>query len=67
MCSIPIQPKNPIRLKEKLFNAFKIEIPITNFLNNYYLRVSIQAYNSQEDIDTLTEAIQQLKQQGEFN
>lgn len=67
MCSIPIQPKNPIRLKEKLFNDFKIEIPITNFLNNYYLRVSIQAYNSQEDIDTLVGAIQQLKQQGEFN
>lgn len=66
MCSIPIYPKNALVLKEKLYHDFKIEIPITNYQQKYFLRVSMQVYNNQEDINKLIDAISKLKQQGFF-
>ena len=66
MCSVPIQPKDPIALKETLYNDYKIEIPIPNFENNYFIRLSMQAYNNQADVDALIKAIHQLKKSGAF-
>ncbi len=66
MCSIPIQPKNPIALKETLYNDYKIEIPITTIGTNYFIRLSLQAYNSQTDVDALMNAIRSLKKSGAF-
>lgn len=60
MASIPIKTSNPLTLKELLFNTYKIEIPVMPLNGNYFLRYSINAYNGQEDLDVLFQALQEI-------
>lgn len=60
MASIPIKTSNPTELKNLLFNKYKIEIPILPLNGNYYIRYSINVYNSQEDLDVLYTALQDI-------
>ncbi len=60
MASIPIQTSSPIALKELLFNKYKIEIPVMPLNGNYFLRYSINAYNSQQDLDILYKALEDI-------
>lgn len=60
MASIPIKTSNPSGLKELLFNSYKIEIPVMPLNGNYFIRYSINAYNSQEDLDILYKALQDV-------
>ena len=60
MASIPIKTSKPVELKELLFNTYKIEIPVMPLNGNYFLRYSINAYNSQEDLDVLYKALQDI-------
>ncbi|TRX42288.1 aminotransferase class V-fold PLP-dependent enzyme [Flavobacterium restrictum] len=57
MCSIPIRTQQPVELKELLYQHYKIEIPIMQIYGATYLRISINAYNSQADLDKLRLAI----------
>jgi isopenicillin-N epimerase len=60
MASIPIKTSNPVELKELLFNKYKIEILIMPLNGNYFLRYSINAYNSQEDLDILYTSLKEI-------
>jgi isopenicillin-N epimerase len=60
MASIPLKTSTPIELKEILFNKYKIEIPVMPLNGNYFLRYSINAYNSQDDLDILYKALQDI-------
>ena len=60
MASIPVKTSNPGTLKEILFNKYKIEIPVMPLNGNYFIRYSINAYNSQEDLDILYKALQDV-------
>lgn len=60
MASITINTSNPVELKEVLFTKYKIEIPILPLNGNHYIRYSINAYNSQEDLDVLYAALQDI-------
>ena len=60
IASVPIKTSNPVELKELLFNKYKIEIPVMPLNGNYFLRYSINAYNSQEDLDILYQALQDI-------
>ncbi len=60
MASIPVKTSNPAALKELLFNKYKIEIPVMPLNGNYFIRYSINAYNSQKDLDILYEALQDI-------
>jgi len=60
MASIPITTFHPVELKELLFEKYKIEIPIMPLNGNYYIRYSINAYNSQEDLDILYTALKDI-------
>ena len=57
ICSIPIRTNNPIELKEMLYEKYKIEIPVIQFENTVYLRISFQAYNGEPEIETLINAL----------
>ncbi|WP_457832631.1 hypothetical protein, partial [Staphylococcus aureus] len=59
--SIPIQVKNmtPEALHDLFFDKYKIEIPVMRHGNDVYLRYSIQAFNTQEDLDILYEAVKE--------
>lgn len=61
ICSIPIQSSNPIKLKETLYNKHNIEIPITYREKETYLRISFQAYNGEEEIEHLINALEKIK------
>jgi isopenicillin-N epimerase len=58
--SIPIRTSEPEKLKARLFDEFKIEIPIMRHGDRVFMRYSIQAFNSQTDLDRLEEALTKL-------
>jgi len=58
--SIPIKTSEPEKLKALLFNQYKIEIPVMRHGENVYLRYSIQAFNTQQDLDILRDAIKDI-------
>ena len=60
MASIPIRTAKPNELKELLYTKYKIQIPIMFLNGNTYLRYSINAYNSQEDLDILLKALRDI-------
>lgn len=60
MASIPVKTSNPVELKDLLFDKYKIEIPVMPLNGNYFLRYSINAYNSQEDLDVLYKALKDI-------
>jgi len=64
ICSIPIQTKEPFLLKELLYNKYKIEIPVVVTPKQNYLRISFQAYNGLKEIETLIDAIRDIKRSG---
>jgi len=46
--------------KTKLYDEYQIEIPQTEWHDMQFLRISIQAYNTKSDIDSLLEAVREL-------
>lgn len=60
MCSSLVKIKNPETLHKRLFDLYKIEIPVMKQGDNYYIRFSVQAYNTQADIDKLIDALEEL-------
>ena len=64
MISIPIQTPDPEKLQRSLFLDYKIEVPIMRQGNDVYLRYSINAFNTVENLDALYNAIVEIKKQG---
>jgi isopenicillin-N epimerase len=62
--SVEVQPGKPALLQKRLFEEFKIEVPVVNWQGKPLLRVSIQAYNSRVDVDWLVEALGKLLGRG---
>ena len=56
----PLPPCNLPLLKYRLYDEYKIEVPLTEWQNRRFIRVSIQGYNTQEDVDTLVRALEVL-------
>lgn len=63
MISIPIKTKEPEILQRTLFTEYNIEIPIMRQENDVYMRYSINAFNTIENLDTLYNALSELKKQ----
>lgn len=57
MISIPIHTKEPEVLQRKLFKEFNIEIPIMRQGEDIYMRYSINAFNSVQDLEALHNAL----------
>jgi isopenicillin-N epimerase len=60
MASIPVKTNNPQELKDLLYDKYKIQIPVMPLNRSFYIRYSINAYNSQEDLDILYAALQDI-------
>jgi len=60
MASVQIQTEEPVKLKELLFEKYKIEVPVMPLNGKVYLRYSINGYNSQEDLDILYKALEEI-------
>ena len=60
MASVPVKTKKPTELKALLYDKYKIQIPVMPLNENIYLRYSINGYSSQEDLDILYKALQEI-------
>ena len=61
MTSIPIDTDDPGKLKAELSKNYKIEVPITSWNKKNLIRISIQAYNTKEDIHKLVDALHEIR------
>ena len=60
MALLPIPPCDAGALKRRLLDEYGVEIPITGYKDQRCLRISVQGYNSQADIDTMVRALTDL-------
>ena len=60
MAIIPMPPCDPERLKNTLYDIYHIEVPVTNFGDQYFVRVSFQGYNTPGDADKLIGALRDI-------
>ncbi len=57
MTSIPLPPCDPASLAALLRERYNIEIPVLKWNGHVLLRLSVQGYNTQDDIDVLLGAL----------
>ena len=60
MVALPIPNCDPVLLHDELYRQFKIEIPITSSGNQMFARISVQGYNTPEDVSKLVFALKKL-------
>ena len=62
--SIEIKTKEPEKLHQLLFEKYHIQIPIMRQGDKVFIRYSIQAFNTQEDLDKLAMALEEIVESG---
>ena len=60
MASIPLPFNDAVEIKNLLLNKYHIQVPVFTWEGKVYLRYSIQAYNSESDLEKLLSAIKEL-------
>ncbi|MGZ4041771.1 MAG: aminotransferase class V-fold PLP-dependent enzyme, partial [Bacteroidia bacterium] len=60
MFSIPVLCREPENLKHLLFDKYKIEIPVMRQDDMVFVRYSINAFNTQEDLDHLYDSLKEI-------
>jgi isopenicillin-N epimerase len=56
MVAIPVPVQDPEKLRARLLQESRIEIPVTTHRGRVFVRLSVQGYNTAEDIDHLLAA-----------
>jgi len=56
----PLPLSNLAGLKSRLYDEYKIEIPLIQWQDRQFIRISVQGYNTREDTDALVDALQVL-------
>lgn len=64
MLSLPITAPEPEKLQRHLFEKYNIEIPVMRHGEKVFIRYSINAFNTQEDLDRLYHALGEIKYAG---
>lgn len=60
MVVIPIPPTDAQALGRRLLKEYGIEVPVTEHRERQFVRISVQGYNTQGDLDTLVDALQKI-------
>ena len=60
MAAIRLPPMDFDRLATQLWEHYHIEIPLVFWNEQHFVRVSCQAYNSEDDIQTLVSALAEM-------
>jgi isopenicillin-N epimerase len=60
MAIAPLPRVDALTLKRLLYDEFKVEVPITAWKDRFFVRVSIQGYNTREDADALLSGLKEL-------
>jgi len=66
MFSMPIHTTDPRALQVYLFQNYQIEVPVMCQGKNVYIRYSINAFNSQQDLDKLYFALEEVQKKTDF-
>ncbi|HJS20225.1 MAG TPA: aminotransferase class V-fold PLP-dependent enzyme [Anaerolineales bacterium] len=53
----PLPASDLMILKTRLYDKYKIEVPLTEWQDRQFIRISIQGYNDQADVDALLHAV----------
>lgn len=61
LLSCEIKTKEPEQLQKHLFYEYRIEIPVMRHGDKVYLRYSLNAFNSQNDLDMLFDAVKDIQ------
>ncbi|HYG52058.1 MAG TPA: aminotransferase class V-fold PLP-dependent enzyme [Flavobacteriales bacterium] len=61
MGSAMIKTHDPAGLQRKLFTRYKVDLPVMKHDDYTFIRFSIQAYNSQKDLDKLFDALKKTR------
>jgi isopenicillin-N epimerase len=57
MVAIPVGPQDPGALQQRLFEAHRIEVPVTTHGDQVFVRISVQGYNTAEEVARLVAAV----------
>jgi isopenicillin-N epimerase len=57
MVTIPVRCADPEALRRRLFEDHHIEVPVTQHAGQVFVRVAVQAYNTQAELDVLVNAL----------
>jgi isopenicillin-N epimerase len=49
-----------VELKNRLYDEYRIEVPMTQLGEHKFIRISVQGYNTKKDIDVLVRALHKL-------
>jgi len=60
MAANPLPAVDAEALKRRLYDDYRIEIPINTWTDTALIRVSVQGYNTAEDLDRLVDALERL-------
>jgi isopenicillin-N epimerase len=47
-------------LKGRLYDEYQIEVPLIQWQDQQFIRISVQGYNTQDDVDSLVNAVRAL-------
>ena len=57
MFTVPVPVEDVMALKTRLYDEYNIEVPGIIWRDQSYLRISVQGYNTADDLDKLVEAL----------
>jgi selenocysteine lyase/cysteine desulfurase len=61
MAAIPLPVDDPLALKTRLYDEYRVEVPMGKFEGRQSMvRVSFQAYNDESDLDALVDGLKAL-------
>lgn len=61
MAIAPLPPSaDLVTLKSRLYDTYRVEIPLTQYRQQKFVRISVQGYNTPEDIDRLLVGLEEL-------
>ena len=58
LVSCPIPTDDIETLKSRLYDEFRVEVPLGSWNGHNWVRVSFQGYNDESDLDRLIEALE---------
>ena len=50
-------------IKSRLYDQYRVEVPIMNWNGRQFVRVAVQGYNKRENVEALVEALGELLRQ----
>ena len=57
MVTIPLPACDAGELKRRLYNEYRVGVPIITWGGREFVRVSVQGYNTREDVEALVRAL----------